>query len=73
MKMMIDNYYMQDWVFHYNIFTEKWAAIPRELYQQYWSDSTIEGVIRSNNFETLLAILHKTKGSIDAIEKLTNE
>jgi hypothetical protein len=64
---------MQDWVFHYNIFTEKWAAIPRELYQQYWSDSTIEGVVRSNKIETLISILHKTKGNPEAIEKLTSE
>ena len=64
---------MQDWVFHYNIFTEKWAAIPRELYQQYWSDSTIEGVVRSNKIETLISILHKTKGDYEAIQKLTSE
>jgi hypothetical protein len=67
---MSDDHYMQDWVFHYNIFTEKWAAIPRELYQQYWSDSTIEGVVRSNKIETLISILHKTKGDIDEINKL---
>lgn len=67
---MTDDHYMQDWVFHYNIFTEKWAAIPRELYQQYWSDSAVEGVIRSSKIETLISLLHKTKGDIDEINKL---
>lgn len=62
--------YLQDWVFHYNVFTQKWAAIPRELYQQYWSDYNIEGVIRSSSLETLLSILHITKGDEGQIQLL---
>lgn len=62
--------YLQDWIFHYNVFTQKWAAIPRELYQQYWSDYNIEGVIRSSSLETLLSILHITKGDEGQIQLL---
>lgn len=62
--------YLQDWVFHYNVFTQKWAAIRRELYQQYWSDYNIEGVIRSSSLETLLSILHITKGDKGQIQLL---
>lgn len=62
--------YLQDWVFHFNIFTQKWAAIPRELYQQYWSNHGIDGVIRSSSLSTLLDILHKTKGDEGQIQLL---
>lgn len=56
-----DKLYLHDWVFHYNALNSTWAAIPRELYNQYWSNFTLEGVLRSSGFETLLDILHKTK------------
>ena len=62
--------YLQDWVFHFNIFTQKWAAIPCELYQQYWSNHSIDGVIRSSSLSTLLDILHKTKGDEGQIQLL---
>lgn len=63
--------YLHDWVFHYNMFSDTWAAIPRELYQAYWSDFNLPGVLRSKHKETLLAILHRTKGDHSAIEQLT--
>ncbi len=62
--------YLHDWVFHYNMFSGLWAAIPRELYQAYWSDFELKGVLRSKDKETLLSILHRTKGDPDAIEQL---
>lgn len=66
-----DDAYLHDWVFHYNVFTACWAAIPRDLYQAYWSDYNHPGILRSSSKETLLAILHRTKGDPDAIERLT--
>ena len=59
-----------NWVFHFNPYTKQWAAIPRELYNDYWSNYELEGVIRSNKFSTLLEIIQKTDG--DNIEKKLN-
>jgi len=57
-------------VFHYNAHTGLWAAIPRDVYQQYWNDSDIPGVIRSKDFNTLTAIIYKTKGDLSLLDKL---
>jgi len=70
--MTQDLSYLQDWVFHFNSYTETWAAIPRETYNEYWNDYKNAGVIRSKNINTLLELLHKAKGSINAIEHIIN-
>jgi hypothetical protein len=31
--------YMADWVFHYNPYNQLWNAIPRNIYNEYWSNS----------------------------------
>jgi hypothetical protein len=59
-----------NWVFHFNPYTNQWAAIPRELYNDYWSNYELEGIIRSSKFSTLLDIIQKTEG--DDIEKKLN-
>lgn len=64
--------YLYDWVFHYNIYMDVWSAIPRDKYTDYWSDSNKEGIIRSTSFNTLIEILHRTKGDISQIEKKIN-
>ena len=64
------NIYLHDWVFYYNTFSGTWAAIPRELYQAYWSDFNLKVVLRSKDKDTLLSILNRTKGDPDAIEQL---
>lgn len=61
--------YLHDWVFHYNVLTSSWAAIPRELQTQYWSNYDLEGILRSSKIETLLEILYKTKGDLIEIKK----
>ena len=61
--------YLYDWVFHYNIYTELWCAIPRDKYTKYWDDSDLKDVIRSTSFNTLIEILHRTKGDISQLEK----
>jgi len=62
--------YLEDWVFHYNSFTEQWAAIPRETYSEYWSNYKNAGVLRSKHLNTLLDLLHKSKGNTDIIEDI---
>ena len=67
-----DELFMYDWVFHYNTYTEEWAAIKREDYNDYWSDAKHPNVLRSKKFETLHSLLYKTKGEKKAIEKLVS-
>jgi len=50
---------LYDWVFHYNHFTELWAAIPRDLYNNYWNNDDVKGVIKSKDFNTLVEIITK--------------
>lgn len=68
-----ENEFMQDWVFHYNAYTKTWAAIPRELYVQYWSNASLKGILRSNSIDTLIEILYKTKGDESKMKKLISE
>lgn len=60
-------------VFHFNPFTQLWAAIHRDDYLQYWSDSTNPRVIRSKSLSTLQEIIMKTGGDLVKIEQLTRE
>jgi len=64
--------YMHDWVFHFNPYTKLWNAIPRDMYTKYWDNSQLDGVLRSKSFETLLHLLHKCKGDVVEIHKLTS-
>jgi hypothetical protein len=70
--MSKDLSYLHDWVFHYNTYTNEWAAVPRETYNAYWSDRNAHGVIRSNELNTLLEMLHKTDGDISKISEHFN-
>lgn len=58
------------YVFHYNGYTGLWSAIPRDVYQQYWNDPDVPGVIRSSSIQTLTEIIYKTNGNLELIEKL---
>jgi hypothetical protein len=62
--------YIYNWVFHFNEFTGLWSAIPRDIYNQYWDNPNVDGVIRSKSIETLTEIIRKTKGEIGEIEKI---
>jgi hypothetical protein len=64
--------YLEDWVFHFNSFTEEWAAIPRNKYDEYWNQYNHPDVLRSRNLISLLDLLHKSKGDREVIEKLTS-
>ena len=65
--------FMHDWVFHFNPYTELWNAIPRNLYNAYWSNYNIKGILRSKDINTLLDLLHKAKGDIDQVYKMTTK
>ena len=64
--------YLEDWVFHFNSFTNQWAAIPRDSYTEYWSDYKHSSVLRSKHLNALLDLLHMSKGDRGIIEDLTS-
>lgn len=67
----VKNVHMHDWVFHFNCFTNTWAAIPRELYQQYWSDANIKGVYHSSKIDTLIDIVTKLAKDPKFLDKIS--
>lgn len=57
------------WVFTYNPYTEQYLAAKREYYHELFSGD--EGnVLRSNDIKVLEALIIKTNGDKDKIEKL---
>jgi hypothetical protein len=67
----IENY-LYNWVFHFNSFDGIWSAIPRDVYNQYWNNPNVDGIIRSKSINTLSEIINKTKGNIKLIEKFVD-
>jgi G:T-mismatch repair DNA endonuclease (very short patch repair protein) len=65
------NAFMHDWIFHYNPYEDRWAAIPRDNYTDYWNDRAHKNILRSKHLNTLIDLLYKCKGSVDCIEDLT--
>lgn len=61
--------HLHNWIFNFNPYNKKWAAIPRELYNEYWNNANAEGIIKSSSFPTLLEIVSKTEG-VDIEKKL---
>lgn len=61
---MNDNDKLYNWVFHYNHHVEEWAAIPRNLYNDYWSNRKLEGILRSKNINTLIEWIYKETSSV---------
>lgn len=64
--------HLHNWVFNFNPYSKKWAAIPREMYNEYWNNSETPGIIKSSSFPTLLEIVNKTEG-VDIEKKLNVE
>lgn len=50
---------LHNYVFHYNELTELWNAIPRELYNEYWSNNNLEDVLKSKDFVVLVEMIRK--------------
>lgn len=58
LKAPIDGY-LNDWVFHYNVYTKEWNAIPRNCYNEYWSNYKVKGVISNKRLLTLFELVKK--------------
>ena len=63
--------YMFEWFFHFNPYTNLWNAIPRGAQTDYWNNVKHPDVLRSKHLNTLLDMLHRTKGDMGMIEDLT--
>jgi hypothetical protein len=50
---------LYDYVFHYNHYTELWNAIPRGVYERYWNNDDVAGVLKSKNVNTLIEMITK--------------
>ena len=50
---------LYDYVFHYNHYTELWNAIPRSVYERYWNNDDVAGVLKSKNVSTLIEMITK--------------
>ena len=59
---------LYDYVFHYNPFKKIWSAIPRDKYNEYWSNEKVDDVISSKKIETLIELIIKGKNFINSIK-----
>jgi hypothetical protein len=59
---------LYDYIFHYNPFTKLWSAIPREKHNEYWNNMETDGVLKSENINTLMILIQKGSEFIDSIE-----
>lgn len=67
-----NDYALYNYVFHYNAHNKNWSAIPRELYNDYWSDSNKPGILRSKSIDTLTELIYKTGGDAKKLSKLVS-
>lgn len=61
---------LYDWLFHYNPYKNAWAAIPREDYEEYRNNSSLESVLYSKDVNTLIEILYEIKGNKALVKQL---
>ena len=56
---MENNDKLYNWVFHFNNHDQEWSAIPRHLYNDYWSNRKLDGILRSKKINTLIEWIYK--------------
>jgi hypothetical protein len=64
---------MQDvynWLFHFNVYNNTWAAIPRDLVGKYLNDPKTQGVLFSRELDTLVDLILRTGGDEESIDEL---
>jgi hypothetical protein len=61
---------LHNYVFHYNQYTNLWNAIPRDLYNQYWSNRKLKQVLSSKNLDTLLELINRISIDKDFLSKI---
>jgi hypothetical protein len=61
---------LHNYVFHYNQYTNLWNAIPRDSYNQYWSNIKQKEVLSSKNLDTLLELINRISIDKDFLSKI---
>jgi hypothetical protein len=61
---------LHNYVFHYNQYTNLWNAIPRDLYNQYWSNRKLKQVLSSKDLDTLLELINRISTDEDFLSKI---
>ena len=59
--------HINNYVFHFNVHTQIWSAIPREHYKEYWNNHESPHILKSSQIETLIEILDR----ISRVKKLS--
>lgn len=60
---------MYNYVFHYNSHNQTWHAIPRDRYQEYWSNSDAKDILKSKSIKVLIELINKGDDFIKSIPK----
>ena len=56
---MEKNANLQDWIFHYNIYTGNWEAAKREHYVYLFSGTKPQAIIKSPKIDVLVELINK--------------
>jgi hypothetical protein len=59
MLKIMKNEELYEYVFHFNPYNELWSAIPRDSYQEYFNNHEIDGILKSKEYTTLIALILK--------------
>lgn len=58
---------LYEYVFHFNPYNELWSAIPRDVYQQYFNNNEVDGVLKSKELTTLFSLIGKGATFVNSI------
>jgi hypothetical protein len=59
MLKIMRNEELYEYVFHFNPYNGLWSAIPRDVYQEYFNNSDVAGVLKSKEYTTLISLILK--------------
>lgn len=62
--------FLNDWLFHYNPYTEIWSAFVREDMIDYFNGKKPSSLLQSSKHSTLVDIIIKGEGEIKKIKKV---
>jgi hypothetical protein len=60
---------LDNWVIHYNVYTDQFEAATRDSYTKLFSGPR-EDLLRSSSIQTLIEIIEKTNGDKKKLKKL---
>jgi hypothetical protein len=67
-KQIMRNEELYEYVFHFNPYNELWSAIPRDIYQQYFNNNEMDGVLKSKELTTLFSLIGKGTTFVNSIK-----